>query len=383
MPSKNFALTNRVALHVNARIYSGWLDIRVRRSIETAAADFAVSGTERRAGQLRPVRIFPGDECRVRIGEDLVITGHVEDVAQGYDARQRTLTISGRSRTADLVDCSASEVPGQFFHFPNEQIADRLAEPYCIAVRAEVDTGPRIPQFQVQPGETVHAAIERLARTHALIVTDDEKGALVLTRAGVGRAAGRIKLGENILAANGNLSHRQRFSHYVVKGQRDGDDAAEDVGAFSAVEGQALDRGVRRYRRLLLVGDSPGGRFEQRQRAQWEASTRAGHALKVSYTLQGWRDPKGALWRPNALVKVEDPWLGIERDLLIVSVAFTLSDTGGSTTELELAPKEAYELLPEVTAAAGAGYATEKPAETEPKPFRKDPLWMLKPSAGR
>lgn len=383
MPKKNFALKNVVALHVNALIYSGWLDIRIRRSIETAAADFVVSGTERWAGQLRPVRIFPGDACEVRIGEDLVITGHVEDLAQSYDAGRRTLTISGRSRTADLVDCSASEVPGQFFRHTIEEIADALAEPYCVTVRAEVDTSPRIPEFQVQPGESVHAAIERLARVNAVIVTDDEKGALVLTRAGAGRAAGRIKLGENILAANGNLSHRQRYSHYVVKGQRAGDDVTADAGDFAGVEGQTRDQGVRRYRRLLIVGDSPGGRFEQRQRAQWEASTRAGRALRVSYTLQGWRDPKDALWRPNALIKVEDPWLGIERDLLIVSVSFTLSETG-STAELELAPKEAYELLPEVTAAAGAGYATEKPAKSEPKPAkRKDPLWMLKPSAGR
>ncbi len=103
----------------------------------------------------------------------------------------------------------------------------------------------------------------------------------------------------------------------------------------------------------------------------------------MSYTLQGWRDPKGALWRPNALVKVEDPWLGIERDLLIVSAAFTLSETGGSTTELELAPKEAYELLPEVTAAAGAGNVTEKPANSEPKPFKKELPWIVRPLPGR
>ncbi len=218
MPPKNLALKNRVALHVNASIYFGWLDIRVRRSIETAAADFAVSGTERWAGQLRPVRIFPGDECWVTIGEALVVTGPVEDVAQSYDAGRRTLTISGRSRTADLVDCSASEVPGQIFGMSIERIADWMAEPYRVEVRAEVDTGPRIPKFQVQPGESVHAAIERLARNHALIVTDDETGALVLTRAGAGRMAGRIKLGENILAANGNLSHRQTIPTMSSKG---------------------------------------------------------------------------------------------------------------------------------------------------------------------
>lgn len=75
------------------------------------------------------------------------------------------------------------------------------------------------------------------------------------------------------------------------------------------------------------------------------------------------------------MIRVEDPWLGINRDLLIVSTIFKLSENG-STTELQLAPKEAYELLPEVTAAAGAGFVTEKPATTLPQPFKKRTPWI-------
>ena len=372
---KNFAGKNLVSLLIGWHGYSGWHDIRVTRSIETAAADFTISCTDHNLGQLRIAEIRPSDRCTVRIGEDEVITGFIDDVAQSYDAWRRTYTISGRSLTGDLVDCAAPETPGSYYWQRIERIADYLAAPFKVPIRAEVDTGARFDTFQVQPGESVHAAIERLARVNGLIVTDDETGALVLTRAGTGRAGGRIKLGENILAASASFSHRQRFSHYVVKGQQQADKDGDDAVRFAAVEATVRDSGVRRYRRLMVVSDSPGNTFQQRQRAQWEASTRAGRALQVSYTLQGWRDPKGKLWRPNSLVRVEDPWLGIDRDLLIVSTSFKLSDTG-STTELQLAPKEAYELLPEVTAAAGAGYFIEKPADAEPQPGkRKEHLW--------
>jgi prophage tail gpP-like protein len=140
-------------------------------------------------------------------------------------------------------------------------------------------------------------------------------------------------------------------------------------------KGASADIGVGRFRRLLLVGDSSGGSEDQLRRAQWEAATRAGRALSVRYRVQGWRGAKDELWRPNTLVKVEDAWLGIERDLLIVSCTYTLSDNG-TLTELQLAPKQAYELQPEVTAAAGAGYAIERPAEKAPQPFRKPFPWI-------
>ena len=95
----------------------------------------------------------------------------------------------------------------------------------------------------------------------------------------------------------------------------------------------------------------------------------------MRYRVQGWRGAKDELWRPNTLVKVEDEWLGIERDLLIVSCTYKLSDNG-TITELQLAPKEAYELQPEVTAAAGAGYAIARPVEEAPEPYARTTPWI-------
>ncbi|MCI0429459.1 MAG: hypothetical protein L0210_02800, partial [Rhodospirillales bacterium] len=188
------------------------------------------------------------------------------------------------------------------------------------------------------------------------LVTDDPTGALVLTRAGSRRVRGRLKLGENILAGRGSFSQRQRYSHYVVRGQRASDDATDDVDEFASPEGKACDTEIGRFRELILVNEIPGDRFEHRRRAEWEATRRAGLSLQAGYTVQGWRDPSGALWEPNTLVSVIDEWLGIERDLLIVSTEFTLSSEG-SKTEMELAPKEAYEPMPEVPEAANKGFA--------------------------
>lgn len=375
MPPRDRTLLNKAKLLVGWSRWENWSELRISRSIEAAASDFVFSCTLHPKMPMPDFKIFPGEPCVVKIGEDVLLTGHVDDVSQSYDAHHRTISISGRSLTADLIDCSAREVPGCYFGLKLERIGAMLADPYRVPVRAEVDTGPHIPVFKVHPGESVHAAIERHARAHGVIVTDDEKGALVLTRAGAHHSPTKLVLSRNILSADAHFSHRDRYSLYEVKGQRMGHDDGAEVDELAHPQGASADIGVGRFRRLLLVGDSAGGSEDQLRRAQWEAATRAGRSLGVRYRVQGWRGAKDELWRPNTLVKVEDAWLGIERDLLIVSCTYKLSDNG-TITELQLAPKEAYELQPEVTAAAGAGYAIERPAETAPEPFKRSYPWI-------
>lgn len=359
---------NAVSLLVNELRYEGWTEIRVTRDINRAAADFSLTVTERWAGQLQPVRIRPGDTCRVKIGEDLVLTGQVDDVSPSYDARSHSVTIAGRSRTAQLVDCSASEIPGQIFRQKIEWVAEHLAKPYGVEVVAAVDTGPGVPVVQIYPGESVFEVIERHARPKGLLVTDDAKGRLVLTRAGTERMAGGIALGVNALSGRANFTMRDRYTDYVVKGQRPGEDGAGTARDFAGSVGRAQDPQVPLGRRLLIVAENPGDSIAMRSRAAWESATRAGRALQAEYRLVGWRDAKGALLRPNTLARVKDDWLGIERDLLITAVTVSLADPGGSTAALTLMPPEAFVPQPEVPDALGNGItATQPTREARPR----------------
>jgi prophage tail gpP-like protein len=151
MPPKDPTLLNKAKLVVGERRFEGWQELRISRSIEAAASDFVFSCTLHPKMQMPDFKIFPGEPCMVRIGEDVVLTGHVDDVSQSYDAHHRTVSISGRSLTADLIDCSASEAPGCHFGVKLEGIGAKLAKPYCVPVRAEVDTGPTFPSSRCIP----------------------------------------------------------------------------------------------------------------------------------------------------------------------------------------------------------------------------------------
>lgn len=109
-------LNDNVTLRVNGREWGGWTSIRIGSGIERLARDFSVEITRQWPGgdgvaSLQP-RVKNGDKVEVLIGDDLVVTGWVEATPVRYDSRSISVGISGRSLTADLIDCAAE--PTQF-----------------------------------------------------------------------------------------------------------------------------------------------------------------------------------------------------------------------------------------------------------------------------
>ncbi|QQR69118.1 MAG: baseplate protein [Alphaproteobacteria bacterium] len=335
------APSDRVILQIKDQLYEGWKSVRVTAGIERAARDFDIDITLRWPGQSGPdLPCVPGDACALRLGDDLVVTGYVDAVPVRYDAHALTVAVNGRSRTADLVDCSAHDAPGQWLGQKVETIAAALAKPYGIAVRTEVDTGRPIADHQVQQGETVFESLDRLLRQRQLLATDDAAGALVITKPGLLRATTALELGGNILTGEISRDWRDRFSEYQAKGQGSGTDSLFGVGASECL-GSATDKAIRRHRLLVVTQSGQADTPSCGNRAEYERDLRAAKSEAVTYTVQGWRQADGALWKPNMMVHVTDAWLGIDRDLLITEVAYTL-DEGGMLTTLSLTPPEGY-----------------------------------------
>jgi len=367
---------NLARLLVNGQDFGGWKEVSVTVGIDRQARDFSLSVTDRWPGSDVPRRIAPGDSCQLYIGPDLVLTGWVDGTPISHDAKSVTVSVKGRSKTADLVDCSAIHSPGQFKGRRVEQIAAELAAPYGIDVVAAVDTGAPIPDHQVQQGESVFESIDRLLKQRALLSTDDADGRLILTRAGAERAGTSLVVGPqgNVLTGSAGLDFKDRYSEYIVKGQKPkaqaGDDdeedddagaaaSSEDLGDLAAeastssqVQAQHADTGIQRRRVLVIVADGQPDGGTARDRARWEAAHRAGKSYQTTYTVQGWRQADGQLWLPNRLVRITDPIIGFDLDMLIAEVTYSLSASGSIAT-LTVAPKAAYELLPETPKAKG------------------------------
>lgn len=344
---------SEVTLSVNGIRYGGWKTVEIRRSIERISSTFSLSLTERWSGQDQPWPIEHGDECSVAIDGEVVVTGYVDDVLPFFDDREHGITVVGRDKTGDLVDCSAIAKSGEWKGRTILQIAQDLAAPFGIAVTAEVDPGKPFERSSLQEGETVFEALERAARMRGVLLISDGRGGLVITRAGKGRIATALVQGENIKSARATYSLRERYSKYICKGQSYGfDTSTPEQNAGS--KGEAADNNVARYRPLLIVAEDIADSAGLTTRALWEAAVRMGRSARPEITVQGWRHASG-LWRPNVLVPVRSPWLRLDREMLIVGVV-SLFDDNGRRSVLELCRPEGFEILPVPEADGGMAW---------------------------
>lgn len=332
-----------VELYVGGQIYGGWKTMNLVRSIRALSSVFSLDITDNWTGK-GPLVIKAGDACQLKIGDEAVVTGYVDEYENTIDSGSHTIHVSGRDKTADIVDCTAIVGQGEVLNQDLLAIAKAVAGPFGVEVKSEVDAGSAFSNFSIQPGETGFAVLDRAGRLRGRIFTADGKGALVLTQVGVKRARGALVEGKNAKAWSLRLDTKERFSKYVVKAQHGGTDA--DNGATAAhVMAEASDATMGRYRPLVIIAEDQASIADALIRAQWEAKTRAANAATVQVTVQGYEQLDGGpLWTINELVPVELPSIGIKQDLLISEVTMKLDD-GGRTTQLTLVRPDAF--LPE------------------------------------
>ena len=331
-----------LALAIGGTRYEGWTRATVTRALKTISGTFAIGLSEKTPGVATPRQVKPGDRCRVLLHGEAVITGFVDSVRASYERGTHEVEIAGRDATGDLVDCSAASEPGEWHDETLERIAARLCEPFGIAVRAGEASAP-FRRFRIEEGETVFEALDRACRMRGVLPLSDGAGGIVLGRPVRSRAGVRLEWGVNILAASGEASGLNRYSHYTIFGQQPGDDFLNPEAAAHVIA-TARDPGVTRHRPLTMLAEQALDAAEAQERVDWEAVVRAGRARRATITVQGWREREadGApLWAPGRLVQVRDDWLGLDREMLIAGVQ-QRTGPDGTTSALTLYPETAF-----------------------------------------
>lgn len=349
-----------LVLKVHGVEYAGWTAARVTRSIEAISGRFELEVTDRWSEIQEPWPIVEEDECSLEVGGVGVIRGYVDKRTILYAASEHRFSVSGRDRTGALVDCSADLKQWEFRRVPLLSLAQRLTQPFGLEVGLQA--GAIIPKppgkFSVDPGETAFDALESACRLAGLLPVCDGEGGVRLTRAGEERCSTELIQGENILAASAEYDASGRFHRYVVMSQQAGSD---DLGGEAAarVRASARDENVRRKDRVLIIRpDSAATPAYAQQRAAWEATVRAGRSRRFRVTVQGWHQGDGTLWPVNARVRLRSSFLGVDDELLITEVVYTLSPEQGTTTELMLMPASAFEPEPVIPARKEPGKVT-------------------------
>lgn len=330
-----------VSLSVNGRLYEGWRSVGITRTIEAGAGAFDLEITDKWSGQSVAWPIVEEDECSVQIDGETVITGWVGMRSQAINARQRSFAVSGKDKAGALVECSAILDRWSFKQTTALEIARTVAAGFGISVKLQPGLSLPTPlrKIAVNPGETAWDVIQRAAEASGLLVVSDGVGGLTLTRSGTDRASELVE-GFNVMTAAVSYNAAERFRRYVVLGHRAGDD--ESTAGALRIRGEATDEGVTRTDRVLLLRPQRGlTRSDANRLADWNARNRAAMAEMVTVTVQGWRQSNGDLWSVNTICPVRVQSIGVEGDLLISTVNYSLSE-GGEVTELQLVRPDAF-----------------------------------------
>jgi prophage tail gpP-like protein len=331
-PTKRSIERWRASSTSTSTAYTGFEEVTVRAAFNEAARAFSVT-LAAELGASATNRIFDTDtEVTITTTGELLLTGYIDSKNPHVDANDAWIEITGRSRSADLIDSSAMHDTGYFENQDPLQIGQAISQ----GIGAQFTTDQqldKLDQYKIQQGETCFRCIEKMVRDQGMTITGTKDGNALITKAGTKRQSGSLIEGVNIMVGDAHHNTANRHSKIIVRGQRPFGHGDENL----SIEATETDSAVKRHRTHLIVQDND----TTQKRAKARKQRTAGNALKATIRVQGFHDGTGQLWEPGHLVWTESPFLDLAQDMLIESVEYKQTNKG-STATIALVDPRAY-----------------------------------------
>lgn len=289
-----------------------------------------------------PVLINEGDEVKIFIDDNKISTGYIDTPEIGESPKSHPVSFEGRSKTEDLVDCSALHDPSSWKNIDLFFLATTLCEPFGISVIQEGIIRSDKFDFKLKTSESPFEAIDRKAREFGVVLKTNTDGNLVLTNNIKTTAKTRLQTPFNIVSYAKRSSLADRFSEYRVKGQDKSNGKESYSETMGKIFGVATDTFVPRYRpKIIKESNATTAKFAQKK-ANWIANVRYGKSFELRVQVQGFYQPGfDELWKVNELVEVAIRKIDLKQKLLLAEYEFSKS-ADGSVTNLIFVRPEAF-----------------------------------------
>ncbi|OUJ14210.1 phage baseplate assembly protein [Acetobacter sp. DsW_063] len=270
------------------RVFVDGVELATRQSVEVGRdladicgqfrVEFDDAGRDEAAGfaaSTGATIIREHQSVEIRVLDQTVLRGSVEDLALRISNDGASGTFAGRDVVGDLVDCTANPTgPAEYRQIGLVDVVSALATPFGLTVDADTDLGApfTLVALDIEPAM---ATIGKLSRQRGVLVVSDGVGGVRLTKAGTQRSAGSLTFPGNVLSIDANISVREHFSDVWVK------------GSFrSALRPQTATLSADSAPSESVLSATPGQSFSTQEAA---AVVRYGHAV----------DPNVGRWRPR------------------------------------------------------------------------------------
>lgn len=262
---------------------------------------------------------FP--EVTVAIGDELFLTGKVQDVAPSVDASQSSVGLTAYSTAFWLTEvCAAPDVPAEFNYLDLKQIAVVAAgHTLGLVVNLDGPPGAKFSRVKVERDSEVHGFLAELALQRGFVVSDTASGDLLFRSEGpTGSPVARLS-GQPIGRVSAQFQPGKWFSHITGRACKR---AGQENGSKYTQKNKLYRSSFPRHH-CASVGNTGSADVPRATKAMVGRMV-ASVATYTAEDLPTWRDPSGKLWAPNTTILITAPGAMIysETELLIRAVKF-------------------------------------------------------------
>lgn len=343
-----------ITLTVGGQAHGDWESFDVDSDYLTPADAWHV--TLGPAANMLPPNVFPGQRCQLFLGDDLVMTGRIDEVKDAASKGRRQFEISGRDNAAPLLDCSAPVFSARLITL--DDIVVKIVRPLLqdAAIRIDAVNTTTREKINVEPGDTAWDALIHAAEANGLWAWCEPDGTLVVggpdydvPPAGtfIMRKSG---VGNNVLAFDEVKSTHRRFSEVTVLGQTHGTRQEAGKHNLSATVKDA-DLGVSLalgaavwYRPKVVIDHEADNAAICADRAKKLLADARMNSYSLQARVPGFRNDAGQPWSPGMRVQVADELHNVDAPMFVMGRKFIGGRTQGGETLLTLKEDRAWVL---------------------------------------
>lgn len=313
---------NEVAILIGGKRFRFWSEVRITRAMDAMdTVDFMAPFDADKPEFKDTFRPFSYKSVDITVGGNPLFTGTMIVVNPVIGPTRKELSVSGYSLPGVLNDCTppASAFPLEFDNQDLKQIADSLAKPFGIGVEFLADQGAVFERVACEPGRKVLDFLIDLAKQRNLIISSSARGKLIFLQAiESGSPVTILRQGESpLLSVTPFFSPQDYYSHITGLQQV----IIGSEGSQFTVKNSLLKGVIRPI--TFKAPDTSDSNVKDAVAAK--AGRMFGNMASYSVKVATWRDPRGNLWEPNTIIKLQskDAMIYSEYEFIIRLVEFT------------------------------------------------------------
>ena len=259
-----------------------WESFSIEKSLSTLCGKFEFTMSSALFNE--NINFYDGGKIEIYINDEIFMTGYIENFEIQLTESEYQISISGREKTCDIIDCNNILDKNTWFNQTLLTIAKYLCNPFDINVLTNLPE-VKIKYAAIEDSETIFDFLLKLAKQQNVRLDTLPNGniEIVNTQSNITHF---FELSE-VTNAKINGDREERFSDYIFKTQyaNNSGDPWKEKSIF--IKKKATDDNVFRYRSKVF-SESNMNSNECQKYANWEAQNRAAKSTKFSFSYPAW-----------------------------------------------------------------------------------------------